>query len=132
MSTPPWRHGPVGRPSNSAYARRTRSRTYPIPRRLELVRARWPQIRDRLCDQLLPAAELSARLRAAGCPTTPTEIGLTLPRLRATYRRAQMIRRRFTVLDLADQLGLLEPLVAELFAQGGFWAQPQTLPASAE
>jgi glycerol-1-phosphate dehydrogenase [NAD(P)+] len=115
--------------------RETREKYVPpaeLRRRLELVRARWPQIRDRLCDQLLPAAELSARLRAAGCPTTPTEIGLTLPRLRATYRRAQMIRRRFTVLDLADQLGLLEPLVAELFAQGGFWAQPQTLPASAE
>jgi glycerol-1-phosphate dehydrogenase [NAD(P)+] len=33
-----------------------------------------------------------------------------------------MIRRRYTVLDLAAETGLLGELVDELFAPGGFWA----------
>jgi glycerol-1-phosphate dehydrogenase [NAD(P)+] len=90
--------------------------------RLGLLAERWPGLAERLRAQLLGAGELTARLRAAGCPTTPGEIGLTAGRLRSTYRRAQMIRTRFTVLDLADQAGILDACVAELFAPGGFWA----------
>ena len=33
-----------------------------------------------------------------------------------------MIRRRFTVLDLLDQTGVLEDCVQSLFAPGGYWA----------
>jgi glycerol-1-phosphate dehydrogenase [NAD(P)+] len=34
-----------------------------------------------------------------------------------------MIRRRFTVLDLLDQTGLLEDCLQSLFSPGGFWAR---------
>jgi glycerol-1-phosphate dehydrogenase [NAD(P)+] len=54
-------------------------------------------------------------------PTTPGEIGLSHERLRATYRRAQMIRPRYTLLDLLNEAGLLDECVAELFSDGGFW-----------
>jgi glycerol-1-phosphate dehydrogenase [NAD(P)+] len=91
--------------------------------RLERLRERWPGLRERLAGQLLPAAEIRDRLRAAGAPTTPGEIGLDAGALRATYRRAQMIRRRFTILDLADQAGILDECVAELFAPEGFWGR---------
>jgi glycerol-1-phosphate dehydrogenase [NAD(P)+] len=91
--------------------------------RLELLTGRWPSLRERLGEQLMGADELRAQLRAAGCPTTPGEIGLTPDRLRDTYRRAQMIRRRFTVLDLLDQTGTLEECVQSLFSPGGFWAR---------
>jgi glycerol-1-phosphate dehydrogenase [NAD(P)+] len=33
-----------------------------------------------------------------------------------------MIRRRYTVLDLATETGILGECVDELFAPGGFWA----------
>jgi glycerol-1-phosphate dehydrogenase [NAD(P)+] len=33
-----------------------------------------------------------------------------------------MIRRRYTVLDLAAETGTFDELVDELFAPGGFWA----------
>jgi glycerol-1-phosphate dehydrogenase [NAD(P)+] len=62
-------------------------------------------------------------LRAAGCPTSPSEIGLSWPAFRDTYHRARMIRRRYTVLDLAAETGTLDGLVGELFAPGGFWAE---------
>jgi glycerol-1-phosphate dehydrogenase [NAD(P)+] len=92
-----------------------------LRRRLGLLTERWPSLRERVGGQLLAADGLAAQLRAAGCPTTPAEIGLTAARLRSTYRRAQMIRKRFTVLDLADQAGVLDACVDELFAPGGFW-----------
>lgn len=89
--------------------------------RLGLLVERWPSLRERLGEQLMAAAELRAQLQAAHCPTTPGEIELTRERFRDTYRRAQMIRRRFTVLDLVNQAGIFEECVEELFAAGGFW-----------
>ena len=91
--------------------------------RLELLRERWPELRERLRRQLLSAEQLREQLREAGCPTTPGQIGLSDARLKETYRRAQMIRPRYTVLDLLNETGLLEECVEELFAAGGFWTR---------
>src|SRR6185312_6941365 len=52
--------------------------------RLGLLRERWPALRERLAEQLLPAAQLRDRLRAAGAPTAPADIGLDADALRAT------------------------------------------------
>lgn len=94
--------------------------------RLELLRRVWPGLRGKLKEQLRPAAELKALLRAAGCPTTPEEIGLSREEFKATYRRAQMIRSRYTILDLANEAGILDECVEDLFAPGGFWAGATT------
>jgi glycerol-1-phosphate dehydrogenase [NAD(P)+] len=94
-----------------------------LAERLELVRTRWPALRERLVGQLLPAAELAEMLRAAGAPTRPSDIGVSAGTLRDTYFRCRTIRRRYTVLDLAAETGLLEPCVDELFAAGGFWTR---------
>jgi glycerol-1-phosphate dehydrogenase [NAD(P)+] len=93
-----------------------------LERRLALLADRWPALRDRLGGQLLGARPLRELLAAAGCPTRPSELGLAAPAFRDTYRRARMIRRRYTVLDLAAETGLLDECVEELFAPGGFWA----------
>jgi glycerol-1-phosphate dehydrogenase [NAD(P)+] len=94
-----------------------------LARRLTLLADRWPVLRDRLRAQLLPAARLRELLAAAGGPTHPSELGLTMGAFRDTYRRARMIRRRYTVLDLAAETGTLDELVGELFAPGGFFAE---------
>jgi glycerol-1-phosphate dehydrogenase [NAD(P)+] len=93
-----------------------------LGRRLGLLAERWPALRDRLGGQLIPPQRLRELLAAAGCPTRPSELGLTAAAFRATYVRARMIRRRYTVLDLATEAGVLGELVDELFAPGGFWA----------
>jgi glycerol-1-phosphate dehydrogenase [NAD(P)+] len=82
--------------------------------RLRLLADRWPALRDRLREQLLPAERLRELLAAAGCPTRPSQLGLTPAAFRDTYQRARMIRRRYTVLDLAAETGLLAELVDEL------------------
>jgi glycerol-1-phosphate dehydrogenase [NAD(P)+] len=93
-----------------------------LGRRLRLLAERWPALRDRLQEQLVPAGRLRELLAAAGCPTRPSELGLTASAFGDTYERARMIRRRYTVLDLATEAGILGELVDELFAPGGFWA----------
>jgi glycerol-1-phosphate dehydrogenase [NAD(P)+] len=94
-----------------------------LARRLELLRQRWPELRTRLQGQLLTPDQLRRMLKAAGCPTDPSEIGLSLDAFKDTYRRARMIRRRYTVLDLATDASMLDEAVEELFSPGGFWAR---------
>jgi glycerol-1-phosphate dehydrogenase [NAD(P)+] len=93
-----------------------------LAERLTLLRGCWPQLRDRLREQLLSVEQLREMLQAAGCPTHPAEIGLGMDAFQATYRRARMIRRRYTILDLATEAGILDQCVDELFAPRGFWA----------
>jgi glycerol-1-phosphate dehydrogenase [NAD(P)+] len=94
-----------------------------LAQRLTLLRERWPALHERIQRQLLTADQLRKQLRAAGCPTSPAELGLSLADLKATYVRGRMIRSRYTVLDLAYEAGVLDECVDELFAPGGFWAQ---------
>lgn len=89
--------------------------------RLALLKERWPALRERLEQQLLPAAQLRDMLAAAGCPTDPEAIGVDGARLRQSYMLARTIRARYTVLDLVNETGILDACVGELFAPGGFW-----------
>ena len=75
--------------------------------RLARLRARWPDLRQRLRAQLLPPAALREMLRAVGAPATAGEIGLAPEHLNASLRCARQIRRRYTVFDLAAETGLL-------------------------
>jgi glycerol-1-phosphate dehydrogenase [NAD(P)+] len=97
-----------------------------VARRLELLAELWPDLRQRLEDQLLPAERLREMLAAAGCPTGHEDIGLSRRDLQATYVRSRMIRRRYTGLDLAAEASILDALVEELFAPAGFWGRGVT------
>lgn len=90
-------------------------------RRLSVLMAEWPELVGRLREQLLPARELRELLREAGCPTRPEEVGLSADLYRESFALARTIRSRYTVLDLAADVGLLAGLVDRLFAPGGFW-----------
>jgi glycerol-1-phosphate dehydrogenase [NAD(P)+] len=93
------------------------------------VRERWPTLRTSLENQLLPAAELRRRLSALGASVLPHEIGVTPARLRADLLAARMIRRRYTVLDLAAEVGVLERCVDDVvLALEGPHASEQALP----
>jgi glycerol-1-phosphate dehydrogenase [NAD(P)+] len=73
---------------------------------LRLLQEKWPTIRKRLSQQLLPRAEVRNMLRSAGCPVEPEQIGISHGRLRESFRKAYHIRRRFTILDLVRRTGL--------------------------
>lgn len=86
-----------------------------VKNQLVLLKRLWPELREKLRAQLVPRPELERRLRAAGAPTEPEQIGITRARLRESFRSAFFIRRRFTVLDLAMRCGVLDPCLDELF-----------------
>jgi glycerol-1-phosphate dehydrogenase [NAD(P)+] len=103
-----------------------------LAERLELLREVWPGLRQRLADQLMPAGQIRDMLRAAGCPTKPTEIGLGWEEFEATYSRARTIRKRYTVLDLAAEAGIFDECVEELFTPDGFWGREAASQARAD
>jgi glycerol-1-phosphate dehydrogenase [NAD(P)+] len=75
----------------------------------QLVRLRnaWPELRPKLRKQLLPSQQLASMLRDAGAPSESEQIGISADRLALSHRLAYHIRRRFTVLDLAERVGIL-------------------------
>lgn len=84
--------------------------------RLDLLREHWPEIRQRVQSQLLPAVELRRMLGALGAASAPADLGVSPARLRADLLAARTIRRRYTVLDLAAETGLLGRCVDDLIA----------------
>jgi len=93
-----------------------------LVRRLEAIRLAWPSIRSRMRSQLLPYGRMRELLERAGCPTRPEQIGLTRRAAVDTLKPAQMFRDRYTVLDLAFELGWLEDCVNEVLAQPEYLA----------
>jgi glycerol-1-phosphate dehydrogenase [NAD(P)+] len=81
----------------------------------------WAGLRPRISDQLVPARTLQGMLREAGAPAVPADIGLTADDVRDTFARAMYYRSRYTVLDLAREVGWFDDLVAEVFSPGGLW-----------
>ena len=77
-------------------------------RRLEGLKARWPQIRARLAGQLLPSAEIERRLRVVGAPATPEEIGSTREASLADAHKTIFMRDRYMALDLLAVTGQLD------------------------
>jgi glycerol-1-phosphate dehydrogenase [NAD(P)+] len=88
---------------------------------LETLRRVWLGLKERLRQQLIPLPELKTRLRAAGAPVEPEEIGISRERLRESFQQSYYMRRRFTVLDLAARCSLLEPALSHLFGPAGPW-----------
>lgn len=92
-----------------------------LARRLGLLRDNWAAIKERLSLQLVAFEEVKASLRKAGAPFEPEQIGVSREYLRQSFIRAQYIRRRFTVLDIAVQTCNMDRWLDELFGKGGIW-----------
>jgi glycerol-1-phosphate dehydrogenase [NAD(P)+] len=92
--------------------------------RLARLTESWPALRERLRGQLLPPTELRRRLHALGGASLPGEIGVGPSRLRADLLAARQIRRRYTMLDLATEVGLLERCIDEVVDALGHERRP--------
>jgi glycerol-1-phosphate dehydrogenase [NAD(P)+] len=75
---------------------------------LERVRASLPRMKRELPADLLPAMTVARAIRDSGGPTHPDELDAPLDEYHKAQQRSRYIRNRFTVLDLAGDLGLLE------------------------
>ena len=86
-----------------------------LAQQLETLKAKWPVIRERLTRQLLPSVEVKRRLQLVGAPVDPEDIGISQARLRDSFLRAQHLRRRFTILDVAVRTACLDRWLNQVF-----------------
>ncbi len=93
-----------------------------LKERILTLRACWTSLRERLREELPAPAAMQTRLAEAGAPSHFTHLGFRPEQFAKDYARAQLIRRRFTALDLVMNLGWFDRLMGKLFAEGGFWA----------
>ena len=93
-----------------------------LRQRLGRLVENWPAVKSRLEAQLVPARELQRMLGEAGAPTRPEDIGLTPQAVKETFPRAMYYRSRYTVLDVAREIGWFDELVDEVFASDGIWS----------
>jgi glycerol-1-phosphate dehydrogenase [NAD(P)+] len=84
--------------------------------RLRLVKSMWNGLSSRVREQILAYDTVKEMLETAGCPVAPQQIGLSRSQLRETFPKAQMIRPRYTVMDLAYEIGWFEECVQEIFS----------------
>jgi glycerol-1-phosphate dehydrogenase [NAD(P)+] len=91
--------------------------------RVRAVAAAWPSLKARLAATIVPAATMEKWLAAASAASHPADIGVSLARLQRDYRRARLIRRRYTILDALEDFGWLDRAIDALFAPDGFWGR---------
>lgn len=87
-----------------------------LRRQLTALRDNWSRIQARIYEQIVPLAEVRRRLALVGAPVRPEQIGISRERLRRSAIRAQQIRRRFTILDIAVRTGKLEKWLDSIFS----------------
>ncbi|RZJ17128.1 MAG: sn-glycerol-1-phosphate dehydrogenase, partial [Acinetobacter sp.] len=88
---------------------------------LQSLKENWHIIKAKLEKQIVPYQEAIRRLKLVGAPTEPEQISISRERLRETFIRAQFIRRRFTILDIALRTGYLNQWQDNLFGKDGIW-----------
>ncbi|MEM8663818.1 MAG: iron-containing alcohol dehydrogenase [Pseudomonadota bacterium] len=91
----------------------------------------WDTIRGRLLPVTRRYEEIEASMAAAGCQRTGEALGLSGAFYRQAVRDARFIRDRFTMLDLADDAGLLEGFLETVSAPSPSPA-PSPTPAPAQ
>lgn len=82
-------------------------------RRKEIV-ARWPEMQQKVQQQLLPEETLRKNFQILSCPTEPAQIGLTAGAVHRGIMVAGMIRNRYTILDLLQEMGMMQEISKEI------------------
>ncbi|WP_454683894.1 iron-containing alcohol dehydrogenase [Ancylobacter moscoviensis] len=73
----------------------------------------WPDLRARLLDMAVPSAVLAGHMHAAGGAATAGELGIDLDLYRDALRYSPEMRDRYSFLDLAAGMDILEDFIAE-------------------
>jgi glycerol-1-phosphate dehydrogenase [NAD(P)+] len=84
------------------------SRKLPSEERLGHIAKSWDVILEAIPKYRTEAVPLETALQTAGAPTHPSELGMPPARARDSIVHAREIRARYTGLDLAADIGILE------------------------
>lgn len=78
----------------------------------ERIAAIWPELRRECLAMMIPPAELTAMLEAAGAPVDGAGLGCPTDLWREALRRGHEMRNRFSFVDIACDAGILDDFVA--------------------
>jgi glycerol-1-phosphate dehydrogenase [NAD(P)+] len=111
-------HGPLA----NAVVAEARKKYVPLDRKEQewsSIIEHWSSLWKELEPILVPASHIRQVLVAAGAPTTIGALAISPEELRTAFLHARDIRGRYTVLDFAHDLGVLEELCEEVLAESG-------------
>lgn len=87
-------------------------------RDLQMLGEKESLIKGEIEQTLAVGRKVRSALTAAGAPTHVGDLGVTRAELAAAVRQGRKIRNRYTALDVAAELGLLEDFADRLVAEG--------------
>lgn len=82
-----------------------------LGKRLVYLSDHWQELRQKVNSQLISYRRYKEMLSEAQCPVRAEDIGLSIDKVLKTYYPAQMMRNRYTILDLAFETGFLDKAV---------------------
>ncbi len=85
-----------------------------LEKRLTYLSAHWRELKQKMNSQLISYRRYKEMLSEAQCPVRAVDIGLSVEKVLMTYYPAQMMRNRYTILDLAFETGLLDRAVKNI------------------
>lgn len=91
----------------------TEDQAHSFNRKLEKI---WPELRHKLRAMMLPPDAMAGHLRAAGGGTTCAEIGMDRDLYIQALRHCREMRDRFSMLDMAADMGILDDFIEECVA----------------
>ena len=92
-----------------------------LRKQLEALKAAWPELKERIREQIIPLSEVYENLKLVGAPYEPEMICVDRARMRKTFSFIPYMRSRFTNIDIVYRLGLMDELTEKLFGKGGIW-----------
>ncbi len=92
-----------------------------LRKELEALKAAWPQLREKIREQIIPFADVRERLKAVGAPYEPEHVGVTREHFLVTFRKIPYMRSRYSIIDVAFRCGWMEEWLDRLFGKGGIW-----------
>ena len=92
-----------------------------LRKQLEALKAAWPELKERIREQIIPLYEVYEDLKLVGAPYEPEMICVDRARMRKTFSFIPYMRSRFTNIDIVYRLGLMDELTEKLFGKGGIW-----------
>lgn len=100
--------------SVAVYAKRKHPSSESLQIRLTTLRDKLPELQDAFGSLLRPQGAVLEDLRLAGCPASFGELGVPPDLARKAVLLGRHIRDRYTILDLAAELGMLESWTDEV------------------
>jgi glycerol-1-phosphate dehydrogenase [NAD(P)+] len=85
-----------------------------IKERLVTLQQVWPQLKEAVFLQLSNTTKIKEDLEIANCPVSLADIGLSSNVLKNTLAKAQMIRTRYTILDIIYECNLFDEICGNI------------------